>query len=102
MIWAAKVPRRHMLGHAIPTGCCSKNSRVGRRSVTVGIKEIAAEGVYILIWSNDRGGAPALKHCAGAHKMDGLVMTFKLQAVKHCVGAAKMAGVRRVLVTVRI
>ena len=47
MIWAAKVPRRHMLGHAIPTGCCSKNSRVGRRSVTVGIKGIAAEGVCI-------------------------------------------------------
>ena len=47
MIWAAKVPRRHMLGHAIPTGCCSKNSRVGTEWVTVGIKGIAAEGVYI-------------------------------------------------------
>ena len=37
-------------------------------------KELRRRGC-ILIWSNDRGGAPALQHCAGAHKMDGLVVT---------------------------
>ena len=54
-------------------------------------KELRRRGC-ILIWSNDRGGAPALKHCTGAHKMDGLVVTSKLQALKHCAGAAKIAG----------
>ena len=53
-------------------------------------KELRRRGC-ILIWSNDRGGAPALKHCAGAHKMDGLVVTCKLKALKHCAGAAKIA-----------
>ena len=56
----------------------------------------------MLTWSNDMGGAPAFRHCAGAHKMDGLVVTSKLQALKHCAGAEKIAGVGRVLVTGRI
>ena len=64
-------------------------------------KELRRRGC-ILIWSNDRGGAPALKHCAGAHKMDGLVVTSKLQALKHCAGAPKIAWVGRRLVTARI
>ena len=62
-------------------------------------KELRRRGC-ILIWSNDRGGAPALKHCAGAHKMEGLVVTSKLQALKHCAGAAKIAGVGSESVTV--
>ena len=69
--------------------------------IRVASKELRRRGC-ILIWSNDRGGAPALKHCAGAHKMDGLVVTSKLQALKHCAGAAKIAGVGSELVTVDV
>ena len=79
----------------------SKNSGVGRRSVTPASKELRRRGC-ILIWSNDRGGAPALKHCAGAYKMEGLVVTSKPQALKHCAGAAKMTGVGRGSVTVGV
>ena len=64
-------------------------------------KELRRRGC-ILIWSNDRAGAPALQHCAGAHKMDGLVVTSKLQALKHCAGAAKIAGVGSESVTVGV
>ena len=41
---------------------------------------------------------PPLKHRAGAHRIDGLVMTSQLPAVKHRAGAAKMAAVRAFII----
>ena len=72
-------------------GCCPGLGGWWVARLRSASKELRRRGC-ILIWSNDRGGAPALKHCAGAHKMDGLVVTSKLQALKHCAGAAKIAG----------
>ena len=68
-------------GDAIPTSWKDGGGSWCWGSVTPASKELRRRGC-ILIWSNDRGCAPALKHCAGAHKMDGLVVTSKLQALK--------------------
>ena len=89
------VPRLHTkIDSAVGWGLAAGRRRWASR-------ELRRRGC-ILIWSNDRGGAPALKHCAGAHKMDGLVVTHKLQALKHCAGAAKIAGLEDGWLVLRI